>query len=336
MKATYLELTAPGRLRCRNILLTGARLKGPQLLAKTVYTVISPGTELAAWKGLSPLRPGRTYPRLLGYCNLAEIKKTGPGVSAVKAGDYILTFQSHRSAFICAETEVLYSVARDSGTNLRALSALYLYHLALSALRAGDFQPGHEVAIVGGGTLGCAVSDLARAWGSMPLVFTNQEMSPLPRGAEQILPKVPPSGEFWRDRSGLDGADIAILSSNSWADYQLALEIVRKGGQVVCLGFPGRGEKAPEFNPLDSRFLYDKQLTIRHCGHVPDLEAAPLDIRFTLKRNLRYLASLLQTGAINPEALLSFEVSAMHTQEAYRRLTNRRAGTRTAVISWRR
>ena len=74
------------------------------ILCETLVTAISPGTELAAYNGLPPLRPATGYPRLQGYCNVSQVIAKGSQVKSVNIGDRILTFQSHRSHFIVPES----------------------------------------------------------------------------------------------------------------------------------------------------------------------------------------------------------------------------------------
>ena len=66
--------------------------KKEDIFAETVYSVISTGTELAAWGGAEPLRPTQNvYPRLLGYYNIACVKDVGSNVNGIKIGDHVLT-----------------------------------------------------------------------------------------------------------------------------------------------------------------------------------------------------------------------------------------------------
>jgi len=108
-----------------------------QFFAKTLYSTISPGTELAAYIGSPPLRPMKVYPRLLGYCNLAEVLATGSEVKNLKAGDKVITFQSHRSHFIAEENTIVVKLKDDS--LLEFASATYLYHLPFHALLKSGF-----------------------------------------------------------------------------------------------------------------------------------------------------------------------------------------------------
>jgi len=338
MKSIVYELASPYTLTQKELEIDDGGLGASGILAATEYSVVSTGTEIAAWVGKPPLRPSKAYPRLVGYCNLAKVTQVGASVSDIFIGDYILTHQSHRTAFICNKSEVLLHVTEPSEVMRKRLTATYLYHLGYAALLAGGYKPGCQVAVVGMGTVGLTTASLVKAFGSQPLIFTDQDIGKTPMqkmGFTSIFRKSYAVAEFMSQLCGMDGVDISINTSNKWSDYLLCLQLVRQGGEMVCIGFPGRGEAAPEFNPLDSQYFYDKQLTIRHCGYMPDVDVSAIDIRFTLKRNIQYLSTLILVSLVDPLDILSLESSWVNLDTVYRSLASRQAGVYSALIDWR-
>lgn len=330
MDSIFYELDAPLTLTQKKKNIDLNNLGENEIIAETVYSVISTGTEIAAWEGKPPLRPSKVYPRLMGYCNLAEVKKVGNAITEIHAGDYILTHQSHRTAFVCNRMEVLLCVKEQDECLLKKITATYLYHLGYAALIAGEYKPGYYVAIVGMGVLGITTSSLSRVFGTIPFVFTNQQMGRL------SFKKEYPGSDVMFELCGMDGVDIVINTSNKWQDYMLCLQLARKGGSVICLGFPGRGENNSDFNPLDSQYFYDKQLTIKHCGYFSEANIDPIDVRFTVKRNMKYLYSLISTCCLDPLEILQKEFSWKNLAEAYALLSARKEGFHTALVNWRR
>lgn len=320
MQARFYELVAPRQIELRNQRLEAAPGAG-EILAITEFSIISPGTELAAWTGQPPLRPSQVYPRLVGYCNVASIAAVGPGVTGLTVGDHVLTHQSHRTAFICPAAEILLTFPpATTEARRRHLATTYLYHLAHVALLRGRFAVGQPVAIVGFGTLGVATAALVRARGGEPLVYSDQ---PVDAKLAQLV-----SGPARPKQAAVTApvAELVINTSNRWPDHWLSLQLARHGGHIVCLGFPGRGQPLPDFNPLDSRYFYDRQLSLHHCGHVAD--------HATLQRNLADLAGLIARGALDPETLLSFDTPWTDLAATYARLEQRGPGILTACLRW--
>jgi hypothetical protein len=60
------------------------------IIAETVYTCISPGTEVAAYDGMTPLRPGNPYPRVVGYCNVSRVIEDGKRITKTQIPQDIL------------------------------------------------------------------------------------------------------------------------------------------------------------------------------------------------------------------------------------------------------
>jgi threonine dehydrogenase-like Zn-dependent dehydrogenase len=215
-----------------------------------------------------------------------------------------------------------------------ALASTYLFHLGYAALQAAHYQPGHEVAVIGHGALGFTTASLVRAFGGHPVVFTGRAGALATGDSCEVRDKTAPPASFWQARAGIDGADVVVNTADGWSEHRLSLAIARKRGTVVLLGFPGRDQPPPEDNPLDSRFVYDKQLTLRHAGQVPELDVAASDIRFTLKRNLGYLARLLAEGRLDASPLLSLRLPAAELARAYDLLEKRLTPSLSVLLEW--
>src|SRR5712692_9549001 len=75
---------------------------GPgEVLVRTLYSIISAGTEGASFTGLELEHPGRpaefNYPRYPGYGNYGEVLAVGEGVRDLAPGDRVLSFARHAS-----------------------------------------------------------------------------------------------------------------------------------------------------------------------------------------------------------------------------------------------
>jgi len=326
------RLTAPRTLVCEAIPDADAPPPAGRIALRSVASAISPGTELAAWSGMPPLRPtARPYPRLIGYCMVAEVTAFGEGAAGctgaepLVVGDRVLTHSAHRSHDVVTPAEILARVPTDLDPALASVT--YLFHLGYSACLSGGVTAGHRVAVIGLGTLGltsCAVASLS---GARVDGYSNTCSEPAAQtfGVDHLRPKSAPDSA---------GHDVVILTTNGWDDWRLALTLARKGGRIICLGFPGRGQALPMFNPLASEYLYEKQLTIAACGHVADLEATEIDVRFTLKRNMAYLLDCIRTRRLPAADLVAGRLACSSLAEGYRMLETRRNAAGTLILDW--
>lgn len=341
MSATFTsriaELTGPRQLIFREQTLAASALKDNELLAETVCSALSAGTEVAAWRGAPPLRPGPVYPRLVGYCNVAEVVACGSAVTRFKPGARILTFQSHRSAFICREDEVI--VTLPVGAAPVPASVTYLFHLGYSALLRGGFTAGHHIGVIGLGTIGLGTVAQAVSFGGNVHAFSDQvdgRNLALDLGALDAWPKdLTDTPKAVTAKAGGAGLDLVVTTSNRWEDWALALRLARKGGTICVLGFPGRTQPVPPFNPLDSQFFYDRQLTIHACGQSPDLDVSAHDLRFTMKRNCEFLLQQIVAGKLPARRLIGSVQPWKKLPEIYDQLAHRTGHGLTSVLQWK-
>jgi len=330
--ASIARLHGPGDLRFEDEALPAAPGTG-EILARTLWSTISPGTELAAFQGLPPLRPGRVYPRLVGYCNVAEILAIGVGVERLVPGMRVLTWQSHRSAFIVPVADVLAILPPDA--DARAASAAYLFHLGLDAVHRTGISLGHRVAVLGMGVLGLGAAAMAaRAGADVSAITARPEIAGIARAMGACAVVGPDEAVAAAQATDVGGFDNVVSTSNRWPDWELALRLARKGGTVSVLGFPGRGEPPSPSNPLASQYFYDKQLRLVACGQPVERDAPPDEIRFTLKRNMADIVGRIARGDLPAGRLLTGEYPAASLADAYRALAARRPGDVTSVLAW--
>lgn len=314
-----------------------AELKGDQIVARTIYSAISTGTELAAWHGMAPLRPMKLYPRFMGYANLARIEAFGSDVSGFNIGDIILTQHAHRSAYVCTPPEILGVFAPDE-ENLIKYVPSYFYHLGYYPYLRAELCGLQTVAVIGLGTIGLASLAVGKLMGHVAVGISDSAHPAwvAQTGADCCFKRNDLSGfrDYIHLRSNLDGADLVIVTTNSWDDWKLALEVVRNGGTIAVVGFPGRGQGDAPFNPLASQYFYDKEITILSCGNPPDLSCPPREHRHVLRRNCAALIDAIRHGQLKTEYLTNLVYPADQLEKAYQDLS---AGDRvnvTAILDW--
>lgn len=318
LTSSVIRLHGPGDVRVEQEELDLARLGERQIAAKTLFSAVSSGTELAAYRGDPPLRPTPSpYPRLVGYCNVAEVVAVGRDASCFQVGDLVLSGQSHRSAFVCEEEAV--HLKLPAGADPRLISTAYLFHLGYASLLSAGVQAGQRVAVIGLGALGLGTVACARMVGMEASAVSAQPASlELARrwGARAML----------KGEAGASEADCVVLTSNQWEDYLLALKMARTGGFVAVLGFPGRGQPPPAFNPLDSQWFYDKRLTLKATGPTDSLEL--------LRHNLGFLVDEITAGRLDAEKLVSKTIDWQELPELYAEMAANRGSVLTAVLKW--
>jgi threonine dehydrogenase-like Zn-dependent dehydrogenase len=304
-----------------------------EVLCQTLATVISPGTELAAFTGQPPLRPGKVYPRLVGYCNVALVLACGGAVEKCAIGDRVLTFQSHRSHFIVDQSEVICVVPNGIVDQHAAFS--YLYHLGYDTILKTGVVYGSQVVVIGLGVLGLTTIALASKAGATVFGVSDHER---PKELASLLgaEKVYSRSAFEELESDLAprAADVVVVSTNSWTDWEIALRIAGHHSTIGVLGFPGRGQPKYEGNPLDSQYFYTKQLRILAVGLSPENEDSRHFLKFNEVSNLGFILRSIKNESLNPEALISGVYEGTQIKEAYQALVSRTGSPTTFSLRW--
>ena len=304
-----------------------------EILCETLVSAISPGTEVAAYIGMPPLKPGNIYPRLVGYCNVARVLKIGSKTSGLSVGDRVLTLQSHRSHFIVQKDEILCIVPQ--GVESHHAACGYLYHLGYDAVLKAGIHLGQKVVIIGLGVLGLTAVAMASKAGGTVYGISNHatpKRIAINTGAQLVYER----GELSKLRNilGEQLADVVITTSGAWNDWDIALEIAGQNSFIAVLGFPGRGEKAPINNPLDSQYFYTKQLHIQAVGRSPENNDSRNYLPFNQKSSLSFILDEINSNRLNPDELISANYHWNQLEEAYLSLISKKDSPTTYVLEW--
>ena len=305
------------------------------LLYQTHYTVISVGTEMAAFNGEPPLKSYiKQYPRLQGYCSAGKIlgRFDANGIlntSDKDAGKTVVTGSSHRDYAILTDDKILAGLRSEDVRPEYALA--YIYHLTLSCQIRLNARFGDRIIVYGSGLIAQAGIELLKYQGfNVAAVSNNKRRHNLlyESGADQVLTAT----ECMKSKIT---SDIAIITSNSWDLWFCAMESCKFYGKIGLLGFPGRNNKvAPSINPLDPTLTYAKQLEVYFCGTLIDRIDSRMILRCTEQQNMQNLLELIDQNVLRPSRLISERLPMHELEYAYNRLSNREPAFNTVALSW--
>jgi threonine dehydrogenase-like Zn-dependent dehydrogenase len=329
MKQTALHaiMHGAGDLRLEERPFDQSPLGHDEVYVETEVTALSTGTDLGNYLGRSTEVPGAPdYPRAVGYSNVGVVRETGAAVEALRPGMRVFSMKPHLSAFRARTSELL--VPLPDGLDPEPASLAVLAQLGVAALRQVNYQAGERVAIVGLGVIGLCTCTMACAMGAGEVIAVanapERKRAALQAGAHRAVL----AGQDPRPEE----VDIVVLTANSWAAYRDAVEMARYGGRISILGFPGRAEPLPDFNPLDPKWFYGKQLTLVGAGISPRVDCRPADVRFNLRRNIEYV---LTAGAPRFAPIISHRLPARRMREAYELARLHDKSLLAAVFDWR-
>lgn len=340
---------------------------GPgQVLVRTHYSVMSPGTEKMALdfarksllgkaqsrpdlvsqvtRKLRQEGPRQTYravvgrldaPQPLGYSCSGVVEETGPGVRTLVPGDRVACagagYANHAEWNVVPENLV---VRVPEGVPLESAAYATVGAIALQGIRLAQPQLGEVAVVVGLGLIGQLAVQLLRANGCRVLgIDTDSRRAgqAADQGAEWTgSPDALPAG--WKE-SATDGhgADLAIVaaSADTAAPIALAAELCRHKGRLSVVGAMPMD--------LDRRAFYDKELELvvsmsygpgRYDRHYEEegLDYPLPFVRWTEGRNLGAVLALIASGGFDPADLDTETVPFADAVASYEQLASGQRG----------
>jgi 2-desacetyl-2-hydroxyethyl bacteriochlorophyllide A dehydrogenase len=143
-------------------------LKPQQVLVRTLFSAISPGTELLIYRHLISTQQPKdssiqslfgnfSYPLKYGYSAVGEIVDTGPEVDNSWIGKTVFVFHPHESLFSADLTELI-----EIPQGISALDAVFLPNMESAVNFIMDGQPvlGEKIVVFGQGIVGLLTTTL--------------------------------------------------------------------------------------------------------------------------------------------------------------------------------
>jgi 2-desacetyl-2-hydroxyethyl bacteriochlorophyllide A dehydrogenase len=304
-----------------------------QVRVRTLYSGISAGTELTAYRGTNPYLTRTWDPEIRlfedgisetpaypldgwGYSEVGEIVELAPAVKGLSVGDVVWGIWGHRSEAVL-DASALAGHQLPDGVDPLAAAFVRVGAIALNGVLAADLGVGSTVAIFGQGVIGLLATRFAVLNGATVIAVDGipaRRERALDWGASHAIE--PGNGVARRIRdltSGL-GTDTAIELSGSYAALRDAISTVGADGTVVASGFYQGDANALR---LGDEFHHNRvQLLASQIGSVPNR----LRARWDVQRLQRTVLQSLANGSVDAASLVTHRYRLDDAAEAYRML----------------
>jgi 2-desacetyl-2-hydroxyethyl bacteriochlorophyllide A dehydrogenase len=295
-------------------------LESTEVRLQTLYSGISAGTELTAYRGSNPYihkkwdsdrklflpeeQPSQSYPISgWGYEEVGQVVEVGRDVSRVESGAVVYGTWGHRSHHIVSED---YAASRIQPEGLDSIYGIFsqIGAIALNGVHDARIRIGETVAVFGLGVPGQIVAQLAKHSGAQVIgvdPIVNRRTVAMDSGAVDVAidPAADSPAEIIKDMTAGRGADVAIEVSGHYAALHQATRAVAYSAKVVALGFFQGGAKELF---LGEEFHHNRVNIV--CSQIFGVDPE-LTYRWNRDRLVR-AAMLLQTdGTLNLEPVIS-------------------------------
>lgn len=311
-------------------------IKPSFLLIKTLYSAISPGTEI----GLVGLSKDREIS--LGYSAVGIVEECGEDVIDYRVGDIVACYGAPyvgHSEYLLVPITLCAKVPENLEPKQAALAGIGA--IAIHALRVAKLEFGETVVIVGLGLLGQMIAKIANAAALNVVALDIQEerVSLLRQEGIHSFTSTSEMEEELTKSTQSQGADAVLLCAGgkrSTLTHQ-SLSWIRKQGKVVIVG-----DIEPDF-PREKMFAKEAQILISRAGgpgrYDPMYELQAMDypygyVRWTEGRNVAEYLRLVNENRINVQPFTTDLVDFHSAPLAYKDLISKQSQTLTKIIAY--
>lgn len=317
---------------------TKPTIKPSYLLIKTLYSAISPGTEL----GL--IESSKNNQRNLGYSAVGVVVECGEGVEDFQEGDIVACYGApyvEHSEYLLVPVTLCAKVPADMEVKEAALGGIGA--IAIHALRVAKLEFGESIVVVGLGLLGQMITKIASAAAYDVIAYDlSEERAKMLNEETNITAFSTLEGletEINKRTNG-HGVDAVLLCAGGKRSPLTgkSLEWIRKQGKVVIVG-----DIEPDF-PRNLMFGKEAQILISRAGgpgrYDPVYEKEAIDypygyVRWTEGKNVAEYVRLVNEKKINVQSFITDEIDFDHATDTYSDLLNKQSTTLTKIIKYK-
>jgi threonine dehydrogenase-like Zn-dependent dehydrogenase len=322
-------------------------LAADEVRIKTLYSGISAGTELTAYRGSNPYlnkkwdaekRVFRTdekswsYPMpAFGYEEVGEIIELGSAVKDLSLGEVIFGAWGHKSSHV-AKAE--WAKVRLIPKGLEPVAGIFaqIGSIALNGVLDADIHIGETVAIFGQGVPGLMMTQLAKANGAEVIAIDRLD-SRLEHakacGADHVINgSNVDAAQVVKDLTDGRGADVSIEITGIYAALHEAIRATAYNSRVVVCGF-FQGDGKGLF--LGEEFHHNRVDLV--CSQISGV-SPKLDHRWNRTRLDHTIMKLQAQKKVDFKQLISHTFSAKQGQEAFALLDEKPAEALQVVLEF--
>ncbi len=292
-----------------------------QVLVKTIYSAVSPGTEMLVYRGHFPniqidntiqtLNSTFSYPLAYGYACVGRVVEIGAGVDPVWRDREVFSFKPHTSFFTCTPSEL---ISIPSGTGL--LDACFLANMETSINLLQDSAPiiGERVMVIGQGIVGLLTTALLSQFplDRMITVDRYQLRRNTSKNAGANFVFDPDDSAFEAEAARLlkNGADLTFELSGNPAALNTAIALTSFSGRIVIGSWYGDKQSSIDLGGSFHRSRI-KLISSQVSSIAPELSGR-------WDKNRRFDAAWTALGRIHPEKWITHKFPIENAGEAYK------------------
>ena len=342
MKGTRIIIPDKYKVKLEKFEIDENSLEDPQVLIKTHYTLISPGTELAIYTALDPDVYRKNswchYPFKPGYISVGEAIKVGGNVQGIKEGDLVFSYTNHASIAV-SNPERSICLKIPQGFDEKSVLFTRIATIAMTALRVSNGELGDNVAVMGLGLVGNMAAQIFTMAG-MNVIGIDLVDERL-RIAEKcgIKYTVNPAKEDLEKRicelTYGEGCEITVEAIGNPSTIEACCRITKRLGEIILLGSPRGSYETDLTKILNYIHLWPRGCLTFKGAHEWRFPIHPKEgSKHSIERNTKIAMRLISEGKLKVKELITHIIKPESIKEAYEGLLNKKDEYLGVIIDW--
>ena len=309
---------------------------GPRhVLVKKLYTLVSPGTELAC---LSGAESWFKLPGVPGYAAVSQIVEKGAEVDGFEQGDIVFHYGKHTLYETVSIDAMGVFVKAPAGLELPLVPFARMATVAITGVRVASIELGDRVAVTGLGLVGNLAAQLAGLQGASVI---GVDLSPSRRelaaacGVRIVLDGGAGAAEEIVRQTEGQGVSTLIEATGIPQVVLDSLPAVGKFGELVLLGSPRGEHQADVTDLLNYSHLFHRGVVTFKGAHEWRYPSKPETfVKHSLERNAYIIFDLMLQGKLRMQPLVSHILPPSAAAEAYAGLRTKKDEYYGVIFDW--
>jgi 2-desacetyl-2-hydroxyethyl bacteriochlorophyllide A dehydrogenase len=309
-----------------------------QMLVRCLYSLISPGTELAMYThthiGFSdPTNTYAKYPFYAGYTAVGQVEAVGADVQDFAPGD-IVYYPGYHQRYSLVSPHQMIVLHVPSDLPLIYVPFARMAEISYTSVLMSTVKEGDQVAVLGLGLVGNLAAQLFLLQGAsvigIDLVASRRRLASEAGIVHTVNAEAQDVVRAVYDLTDGEGADIVVEATGSPKTVSLALEMTREQGEVILLGSTRGLVELDVYNHIHRRGV---TLKGAHGRLVPRRAS---DGRIDQVAVNKLMLQLLQNNRLKVDHLVTECVLPVQSEieRAYQSLLDKKESTMAILIDW--
>lgn len=315
-----------------------AQPNSTQLLVKCLYSLISPGTELAMYTQThigfpDPANTYAKYPFYPGYTAVGRIEAAGADVQGFALGDVVFYPGHHQTySLVSPGQTIVLAVPQDMPAT--RVPFIRMAEISNTAVLMSDVRAGNAVVVLGLGLVGNLAAQLFQQRGAsvigVDLVPFRRQLAEQAGIGQTVAAEEQDSIAAVQELTGGEGPRIVVEATGSPQLVPTALAMAQEKGEVILLGSTRGLVELDVYNHIHRRGVTLKgahgRLVPRHTTD-GSIDLVAVD---------EQMAQLLRSGQLQVDHLITEIVrpEESEVQRAYQALLNAKERSMAILIDW--